>query len=317
MPENVYLPQPFCGIVPPMITPLLDNSTLDITGLYRLIEHLINGGVHGLFILGTTGEGTSLSYALRREMIALTCERVNRRIPVMVGITDTSPGESLALAQTAYQAGAAAVVAAPPCYFGMDQAELIAYYRELADKLTLPLFLYNMPSHTKINIEPTSVRALSAHPRIRGLKDSSANAVYFQMLLYTMKADTSFTLLVGPEEMMASAVLMGGHGGVNGGANMFPKLYVGLYQAAVSRDFERIPVLQEKVMEISSGIYGTGNSPSGYLQGLKTAMSELGLCNDFMASPLKGFGKSEKAQIKKNLDDLLPRIQEYPDKHLQ
>lgn len=305
MTKNSTLPQPFQGIVPPMVTPLLDNMTLDKKGLDRLIEHLIEGGVHGLFILGTTGEATSLSYSLRREMISLTCQQVDGRIPVMVGITDTAPEESLSLAQNAAEAGAAAVVAAPPYYFGMGQPELIEYYMALADKLPLPLYLYNMPSHTKIHIAPPTVQKLSFHPMIIGLKDSSGSGVYLNTVLYLMKSDTSFTLLVGPEEMMASAVLMGAHGGVNGGANMFPKVYVELYHAAISRDFQQIIILQDKVMEISQKIYGTGDSGSSYLQGLKAALSVLGICNDFMASPLRGFEEEEKALIKDSVSQLL------------
>ena len=317
MTKDIELPKPFRGIVPPMVTPLLNDKTLDKIGLVRLIDHMINGGVHGLFVLGTTGEGTSLSYNLRRELIELTCNRVNGRIPVMAGITDSAPEESIALAKTAANAGVKAVVAAPPYYFSMSQEELFNYYWSLADKLALPLYLYNMPSHTKVNIAPETVKKLSAHPGIIGLKDSSANAVYFNAVYSLMKEDGAFALLVGPEEMMAATVLTGGHGGVNGGANMFPRLYVDLYEAAVARDFDQIALLQGKVMEISRKIYGVGNTGSSYLQGLKAALFELGICNDFIASPLKGFESAEKAAVKKNLDSILPIVQEYQEKHFQ
>ena len=317
MTKDLILPKPFRGIVPPMVTPLLNDHTLDKIGLERLIDHMINGGVHGLFVLGTTGEGTSLSYSLRGELIALTCKRVNGRIPVMTGITDSAPEESIALAEVAAKAGVKAVVAAPPYYFSMSQDELFNYYWSLADRLPLPLYLYNMPSHTKVNIAPATVKKLSAHPGIIGLKDSSANAVYFNAVYSLMKEDDTFALLVGPEEMMAATVLTGGHGGVNGGANMFPRLYVDLYEAAVARDFDQITLLQGKVMEVSQKIYGVGNTGSSYLQGLKAALFELGICSDFIASPLKGFESAEKAIIKKNLNSILPIVQEYQERHFQ
>lgn len=296
--------KPFSGIIPPMVTPLLDDQTLDKPGLNRLIEHLIQGGVHGIFALGTTGEGPSLSYALRQELIGLTCKLVNGKVPVMVGITDSAPEESLQLAHYAAEAGAAAVVAAPPFYFGMDQSELVAYYRNLADHSPLPLYLYNMPSHTKINIAPTTVRTLSEHQNIIGLKDSSGNAVYFNTVLHAMKDSPSFSLLVGPEEMMASSVLLGGHGGVNGGANMFPSLYVDLYNAAASRDHGKVLELQERVMEISRRIYCSGKNGGGYLQGLKTALASLGICSGHVASPLGNFSNPEKERVKQHLDHL-------------
>jgi 4-hydroxy-tetrahydrodipicolinate synthase len=306
--KNLTLPQPFLGIIPPMVTPLLNSKTLDKKGLDRLIEHLIAGGVHGIFILGTTGEATSLSYSLRKELIWYTCEKVQGRVPVMVGITDTAPEESLSLAITAAEAKAAAVVAAPPYYFGLGQTELMDYYISLADKLPLPLFLYNMPSHTKINIEPATVKGLSAHPGIIGLKDSSANAVYFNSVLYLMKADKSFTVLVGPEEMLASSLLMGGHGGVSGGANMFPKLYVDLYHAAVARDFDQILQLQDRVMKISQKIYGVGQTGSRYLQGIKATLSIFGICSDFIASPFSNFEKEKKEIVRNNLAHISEKL---------
>jgi len=98
------------GIVPPLVTPLIDRDQLDIPGMKRLVEHVLGGGVHGLFILGTTGEAPSLSYHLRRQWIDMVCELVAGRVPVLVGITDTSFFESFSLAKYASQAGANAVV---------------------------------------------------------------------------------------------------------------------------------------------------------------------------------------------------------------
>lgn len=298
------------GIIPPMVTPLLsDNVSLDINGVKKLVEHLIAGGVHGIFILGTTGESTSLSYATRRQLIIETCTVVNNRVPVFVGITDTAIEESVQLADVAKASGAAAVVAAPPYYYGLGQEELFKYYWKLADQLSLPLFLYNMPSHTKINIDAKTVVRLSEHDNIIGLKDSSANAVYFQSLIHLLKSKPQFSLLVGPEEITAEIVLMGGHGGVNGGANMFPKLYVELYNAALTRDFDRIAVLQHLVMEISTKIYTLGSYGSSYLKGVKGALSALGIIESNLAMPFNAFEEKEMLQVITNVKSIQESIQ--------
>ncbi|MFV5693394.1 dihydrodipicolinate synthase family protein [Flavobacterium sp. LT1R49] len=299
--------QAFSGIIPPMVTPLLsDNLTLDVKGVQHLVEHLVSGGVHGIFILGTTGESTSLSYKTREQLIIESCKAVNGRVPVFVGITDTSIEESIHLALIAERAGAAAVVAAPPYYYGLGQEELYKYYWSLADQLTLPLFLYNMPSHTKINIDVKTVVRLSEHPNIIGLKDSSANAVYFQSLCYLLK--TNFSLLVGPEEITAETVLMGGNGGVNGGANLFPKLYVALYNAAVAKDFARIDELQNLVMEISTKIYTVGSYGSSYLKGLKGALSALGIVEANIAPPFTTFDEKEMTKVIANIKEIEAEI---------
>ncbi|MFV8466046.1 dihydrodipicolinate synthase family protein [Flavobacterium sp. LB1P62] len=299
--------QVFSGIIPPMVTPLLsDNLTLDVKGVQHLVEHLVSGGVHGIFILGTTGESTSLSYKTREQLIIESCKAVNGRIPVFVGITDTSIEESIHLALIAQRVGAAAVVAAPPYYYGLGQEELYKYYWSLADQLTLPLFLYNMPSHTKINIDVKTVVRLSEHPNIIGLKDSSANAVYFQTLCYLLK--NNFSLLVGPEEITAETVLRGGNGGVNGGANLFPKLYVALFNAAVAKDFARIEELQNLVMEISTKIYTVGSYGSSYLKGLKGALSALGIINGNIAPPFTTFDEKEMTMVIANIKEIEAEI---------
>src|SRR5947208_7744694 len=121
------LPVPLCGIVPPLVTPLATPDTLDPDGLERLVEHLIAGGVAGLFILGTTGEAPNLSYRLRRELIERTCRQAALRVPVLVGVTDTSLVEAVELARHAGASGAHGIVSASACYFPLTQAELFDY----------------------------------------------------------------------------------------------------------------------------------------------------------------------------------------------
>jgi dihydrodipicolinate synthase/N-acetylneuraminate lyase len=292
------------GIVTPMVTPLCDMDTIDVAGTERLVEHILAGGVSGLFILGTTGEFSSLSYRLRHELIERVCQQVAGRIPVLVGITDTSLVESVNLANKAAESGASAVVSAPPYYYAAGQPELIEYYHHLTKKLPLPLYLYNMPVHTKVMIEPNTVRRIAEMPNVVGLKDSSANAVYFRLVQYAMRDKPDFELFMGPEEITAEAVMLGATGGVNGGSNMFPQLYVDLYNAAVARDFERLKPLQEKVMQISSTIYTVGKFGSSYLKGLKCALSLMGICSDYLADPFHHFKEEERNKIYQSLKDL-------------
>lgn len=295
---------PLTGIIPPLVTPLLDNDTLDIEGLERLIEHTISGGVHGIFILGTTGEFAGLSYKLRRELIERTCKLVKGRVPVLVGITDSAFTESLNLAKIAANCGADAVVLAPPYYFAASQPEMLEYLQQIMAQMPLPLFLYNMPSHTKVVLAPETVKAAAEIPGIIGVKDSSSDLAYFKQVQYALRGRQDFTFMVGPEEFLAEFVLTGGHGGVNGGANMFPKLYVELYQAALNRDFDKINTLQQKVMQISTTIYNVGNFGSSYLKGLKCALSVMGLCNDFLAEPFRRFNLPERKKIEDALNSL-------------
>lgn len=295
------------GIIVPLVTPLIDNQTLDTQGLHNVIEHVIKGGVSGIFLLGTTGEAQNLNYDVRKQLIKTATEIVNFRVPILVGISDTSIDESAKLAAYAAQCGAAAVVATPPYYYNVGQPELLNYYKSLVSTIDLPLFLYNMPSNVKINIGHKTVLELAENPKIIGLKDSSSNGVYFQKLLYSF-TDKPFMFFIGPEEMMAETVLMGGHGGVNGGANLYPELFVKLYKAALDKDFEAIKSLQSLVIEISNNLYTVGKYGSSFMKGVKTALNLKGICSSHMSAPFKEFDLAERKIIQERMHKIDEKI---------
>ena len=296
--------RPFHGIIPPLITPLRARDELDVPGLERLIEHILAGGVNGLFVLGTTGEAPSLSYRLRRELIERTCRQVAGRVPVLVGITDTAFVEAVNLSQCAAEAGARALVLAPPYYYPNSQPELLEFVQHLSPELPLPLFLYNMPSHTKTIFEIETVRAAMQIPNVIGIKDSSANLIYFHELIGLLPQRPDWSIFIGPEELLAESVFLGGHGGVCGGANLCPRLYVDLYEAAAARQFDRVTALQAQVMRISSTLYRVGKYGSSFIKGVKCALHELGICDDFMAEPFHRFRDEERARVRACLQEL-------------
>lgn len=305
---NVWNPTgaagPLRGIIPPLVTPLLDRDRLDLAGLERLIEHVLGGGVHGVFLLGTTGEAPSLSHRLRGELVERTCTQVADRVPVLVGITNTSFVESVEMAERAADAGARAVVLAAPYYFPAGQAELAEYVEHVAAAVPLPLLLYNMPSHTKLSFEPKTVARALQMPKVVGLKDSSGQMSYFHKVRQVTAARPDFGLLIGPDELLGEAVLLGGHGGMCGGANLAPRLYVELYEAASRSDLARVRELHARVVQIAMTIYAVGPDWSSYLKGLKCALSCLGICDDFLAEPFQRFGPAERGRIEKHLEEL-------------
>jgi 4-hydroxy-tetrahydrodipicolinate synthase len=292
------------GIVPPMITPLRGRDELDVAGLERLIEHILAGGVSGLFILGTSGEAPSLSYRLRRELVERVCRQVKGRVPVMVGITDTAFVESVNLARVAAEQGAAAVVTATPYYFPSGQPELVEHLQHLLADLPLPLLLYNMPSLTKVSFARDTVRWATDQPGIIGVKDSSGDMLYFHDLVEIARARADWSILVGPEQLLAETVLLGGHGGINGGANFKPRLYVDLYEAAVAHDVERMLELNHQVQEIARDIYQVGRHTSAVIKGIKCVLSLMGICDDYMAEPFHRFRATERSRVEAKAREL-------------
>jgi len=292
------------GIVPPLVTPLRGRDELDAAGLEKLLEHVLAGGVSGLFILGTTGEGPSLSYRLRRELIERVCAQVAHRVPVLVAITDTAFTESVNVARWAAAAGAAAVVAAPPYYMPEGQPELQEWLDHLVPELPLPLFLYNMPPLTKVPYELETVRHALQNPRIIGFKDSSGDLEYFKSVTALLPQRPDWSVFIGPEEKLVEALKLGGHGGVSGGANLFPKTYVSLCRAFAAGDVARAEQLQQTIQFVSRSLYRVGKHPSTIVKGIKCALSCLGLCDDFMAEPFHRFRANERDQLQKRLVDV-------------
>lgn len=288
----------FRGIIPPLATPLVDRNTLDVSGLERLVEHVLGGGVHGLFVLGTTGEGPALPQGVRREVVDRTIRQVAGRVPVLVGISDTVLAESVALATFAADCGAAAVVAAPPYYFPAGQEPLEHWARAVVAGLPLPLLLYNMPEMVKVVLGPALVRRLADLPGIVGLKDSGGDLETFAGYAAVVREERpDWTLLIGPEQMLLEAHALGGHGGVCGGANVRPRLFVDL-QAALERGDEALAAdLQQKVLSLGR-LYAVGTQPGRVIVGIKAALACLGICSDVSAAWFEHLDDAQAERIR-------------------
>ena len=299
------LPAPLRGIVTPLITPLNEDETLDIASLERLLHHVIAGGVHAVFVLGTTGEGPGVSPAVRREVVSRTCKLVGGRVPVLVGITDSAFASSIDFARFAAEAGAQAVVTAGPIYYPVTQNLLLHYIERVASSSPLPVILYNIPScaHVHFALE-TVVRAASSIGNVAGVKDSSGNIGFVHQLRYALSGYPNFTLLVGPEELMAESVMAGVHGGVNGGSNLFPPLYSSLYAAAAKRDMDGVARLHPIVEEVCSRIFEQSPRGEHFLPRFKYAASLLGLCGETVTLPYRCLTDSEKVQVRQAVDEL-------------
>jgi 2-dehydro-3-deoxy-D-pentonate aldolase len=286
-----------------MVTPLRAANELDREGLERLVEHILSASVGGLFVLGTTGEAPSLEYRLRYELVERASEAVAGRVPLLVGVTDPSLGEAIQLTTWAKDCGATAVVAAPPYYFPIPQRNLTHYFLQLADRSSLPLFLYNMPACTHSHFEPATLVTLARHPRIIGLKDSSGDLDYFREALALRHERPDWTFLTGPEHLLAPSVALGGDGGVNGGANLCPHLFVELHEAARQNDSSRVALLQAAAERLGR-IYTVGGQFAGVIQGLKAALAARGLVENLLAEPLLPLDDDQQAQVSRLLQEL-------------
>jgi 2-dehydro-3-deoxy-D-pentonate aldolase len=296
------------GIVPPLVTPLAGADVLDVAGVERLVGRVLAGGVSGLFALGTTGEGPNLGYRVRQEMVERTVAAAGGRVPVLVGITDCSFSESLRLAGVAADAGAAAVVAAPPFYHKPSAAELRAWVRALNERSPLPVFLYNMPGHTRIWFDFDTLKDAMQLDAVVGFKDSGGDLPYFDAVLKLKSTHRpGWRVFVGPEHLTAAATGLGGDGGVNGGANLFPKLFVDVFAAAGRHDADETARLQNLVVTLGA-IYTQGDGESSVIRGLKCALSVAGICSDLVAEPWAPLDASGRDRVRRAVEEVRGRL---------
>ena len=294
---------PARGIIPPILTPLTDQGQFDPEGMDRLVEHIISGGVSGLFALGTTGEAAALGIETRKRVLEHICRAASGRVPVLAGVSDTALPDVTAYANHAAEAGAGAVVVLPPYYLPVNQAELFDFFAAVAAASPLPVFIYNIPSIVRVEIEPETVARLADIENIVGIKDSSGNLDYFARIADASKDRTDWTRLVGIELDLVAAVEHGADGCVGAGANVWPKNLVDVYESAAagkSADAAKFAAQQAELMEICK----FGELFSGMLRGLKAALEQMQICGAALAPPHYGCNAEQKQFIRDRLNQL-------------
>lgn len=273
------------GIIVPLITPLATPETIDRAGTCRLVRRVIEGGVDAVFLLGSTGEGPALSRHARCEFIETAVEAAAGAVPLLAGISGASGVEAIEAGKFAARSGVSAVVAAPPCYLPASEKELLVYYERLAGEIGLPLFLYNMPALTRVNVTPELAVKLAGRENIAGYKDSSGDLDAFRRAVTLLGGRPDFSLLIGPEHLTLAALRMGGDGGVNGGANLRPELFAALCRAVREGAApEHIDALQKEIVELGR-FYATAPGAPGVIRGLKYELARLGVIQNQLAFP--------------------------------
>lgn len=288
------------GIIPPIPTPLTEDRTLDEPALRRLVNHVIDGGCSGIFVMGSTGEFPFLDRDERKHIIRLAAEETAGRVPVLAGVSDAGTDLAVRNARDAEEAGADAAVATLPYYFATPQESAqIEHFRCIARSTGLPLALYNAPHTVKTALKAETVITLAQEGTAKAIKDSSSDFMEFQKMVFALGDKPGFRIFHGSEFLVGAAVLMGGHGGVLGMANLAPKICVQLYEAAARGDAAQTRELQQKLTEIGRVFYA-GESVIG---SLKAVLSILGLCSPITSIPIPAASEESMRRIEHIMAD--------------
>lgn len=291
------------GVVVPMVTPITKNNEIDIDAVKRIINNFAQYNVSAL-IMGTTGEGNSVSVESGVKMIKAASEAAAGRITIYAGLAGNCISEQYDAAEKFIEAGADVIAATLPCYYSLTPKQMYEYYKNLADTLTVPLMLYNITITTHMSIPLDVIEKLSHHPNIVGLKDSENNIQRMEEALTLFSDRENFAYFCGCAANSAKALSLGADGIVPSVGNYLPKIYNDLFEAGISGNTEIADDLQAKTIEI--GKINTDNLTLGEsLAGLKVIMKMYGLCETYMLPPLTELEEKTVINIQNKVRDII------------
>ncbi len=290
----------FEGIFSPTITPLDEKERVDELGFINQLNRLIDNGIHGIYLLGTSGEFTTLTNTERERAMDIAVKAIGGRVPMICGVMDTSTQRVIQNIKIAEQFGVDAVAATPGYYYpSTDDADLIEFYYDVAASTELPVFIYNIPSTVKTAIKPYIVAQLAETcENIVGIKDSSGDWTNCLNLLALLGDRTDFSVMLGSHTALGAAVLFGADGGVVSISNVAPKESVALYNAAKARDIDEVHRLQKLLLRLGK-MYTYGQGVSG----MKACLEILGVCNAHTTGPLLPVSEAAKDELRQLLSD--------------
>ncbi len=288
------------GIVPPLFTPLNEDESLDEAGFVKLIRHCLEGGVHGLFPMGSAGEGTNVSREAWERANALCLQEAGGQVPVYCGVIDVSTPRVIEGIKRVEQHGAEYVVVTPHFYMNAScQAEVIRHFETISRQTAAKIMVYNIPALTQVNILPETVLELSKIDKVIGYKDTCGNwDQHFKTL--TLLEGTDLRIFCGGEELCGTSLLFGTHGSIAGLANLFPEVFVDIFEAGRQGDVARTKELQQKINNIKR-ICGIGSS---WLTGMKYTMQKMNLGRSRASMPVEPLRPEEERKIDALLEEL-------------
>lgn len=291
----------FHGIIPPIVTPLNTDGTVNFADLDRLVEHLIVSGVDGLFPLGSTGQVAYLTDSDRLAVVEAVSRTAAGRVPVIAGAIDLTAPRIAESARALIAAGADAIVATAPVYAINDETEIADHFRQIRAGIDAPLFAYDIPVRVKSKLSPRMLVDLGREGVIVGVKDSSGDDVSFRRLVaMNNAAGKPLALFTGHEVVVDAMAMIGADGAVPGLANVDAAAYVRLWKAATAGDMKTAVAEQEylnRLFEIVFQATGRSGDAAG-VGAFKVAMAAIGLLSsDRMALPVKPFDPAVIARI--------------------
>lgn len=296
-------PKNFSGVVPPISTPITADGEVDTQSLEKLLRYQLDGGVTGIFALGTTSETSALSDSQRAQVIETTVKTIAGKVPVIVGVMEMGTRATIAYAQQAEALGADAAVVVGPYYLPYSNDEIMDHFRLVKKAITIPVVAYNIPQMVQTYLQPEVVVQLAEEGVISAVKDSSGNEPALRKMIAATKHIPNFAVFTGAELTVDYALFAGAAGVVPGLGNVDPAGYRRLYDAAIANNWDAARSEQERLAKLhtitSQGTPGRVGVGAQIFGSYKTALRDMGIiASNAMAQPMQSLNDEEAARIR-------------------
>lgn len=293
----------FEGVMTPLFTPMDSEERIIEEDLIKLTERMLKAGVSGFLTPSGTGETATLSLEECRRHVEIVASVAKGRAFIVSLQVDCSTKQLLKKFEAAAEVGADAVMANPPYYYRLNKRGLEKFYTDLATESRLPVWIYNQPYHTKVNVEPDTVAKLARNAGIVGIKDSAGPDMYhYQKVLRATKEHPKFRVLIGEDVNVLCALALGGHGMVSTLSNIIPEAFVGLYKTMKEGDLEKAREFQRRITDVDEALIEGWPYPHS---SCKYVLKHMGVfSSEVAARPDLPLTRKEKQKIDKILDKL-------------
>ena len=258
------------GSLVAIVTPMNEDGSLDLESFRKLIDWHVAEGTDGIVVVGTTGESPTVDFDEHKQLIRIAVEHAKGRIPIVAGTGGNSTAEAIELTESARHAGATACLSVVPYYNKPTQEGLYRHFRAVAEKVGLPMILYNVPGRTVADLQNDTVLRLAQVPSIIGIKDATANIERGTDLI--KRAPRDFALYSGEDSTALALILMGGHGVISVTANVAPKLMHQMCAAALVGDVKRAREINLRLLPLHQRLFLEANPIP-----VKWALAEMGM----------------------------------------
>jgi 4-hydroxy-tetrahydrodipicolinate synthase len=286
------------GIIVPLITPLLESEQLDEAGLCRLIDHVIAGGVHGVFALGSTGEFYALDPEQKQRIMEVTVAHTAGRVPVYIGASAITTRECVRMVRMASRAGAQAVSVLTPMFVNPTDQELYDHFRTIAEAENIPILLYNNPDRTGVNLSAVLVERLARLDNVIGIKDSSGDMTLTAEYIRRTRG-SGFQVVAGRDTLVLAVLAYGGTGAVAATANVMPRLLADIYDRFSQGDLAGALEAQYRIAPLRMA-FSLGTFPSV----TKDALNLMGIDVGPPVRPVQHLSEENLVKLKKILATL-------------